>query len=372
MVMPRYSHPHENKTHTCTQRAYGIKDDTKCGRKALSICQPVSILHLNSNIRLCNKQAVEYIGWKLLDLPWPNSSACWQGRACSHPRPLNTLTDESERCYFLFSCISSWHSKCMVFHTKEKYLRIQHMVTDFPSYLILYYTLDFPGRDVYLIPFFCRAWIFTLPLLPCGSIVVCFWLLPILPQRDGDKEPISEDSAWSRKPFLSINYFSKNISISLIDLLLLACLKHLFASLTISPNLRSSWLSTWCLISFLHFILAIFVVYGQTLLLSVANSWSHKLNAYIWQNWYICLYFCYSNFGQRSELEVLPYLHLQTLPWRAQVLNRQRVAPYAQYLTCLYWSDFLSKHEKKSGKYWSSWSSSEPNHTLVDWLSGGQ
>lgn len=201
MVMPRYSHPHENKTHTCTQRAYGIKDDIKCGRKAFSICQPVSILHLNSNIRFCNKQAVEYIGWKLLDLPWPNSSACWQGRACSHPRPLNTLTDESERCYFLFSCISSWHSKCMVFHTKEKYLRIQHMVTDFPSYLILYYTLDFPGRDVYLIPFFCRAWISTLPLLPCGSIVVCFWLLPILPQRHGDKEPISGDSEWSRKPF---------------------------------------------------------------------------------------------------------------------------------------------------------------------------
>lgn len=150
------------------------------------------------------------------------------------------------------------------------------------------------------------------------------------------------------------------------------CWKHLIGSLTISPHLWSLWWSTGCLMFFLQFILAIFVVYGQTLLLSVANSWSHKLNACIWQNWYMCLYFYYSNISQRSELKVLPYLHLQTLPWRAQGLNRQRVAPYAQYLTCLYWNDFLSKHERKSGKYWSSWFLSEPDHTFADWLSGGQ
>lgn len=133
---------------------------------------------LNSNIRFCKKQVVEYVGW-----------CCWTFLGLTHQhaskeglahiqRPLNTPTDETERSCFFFSCSWSSDSKCMVFHAKEKMPSHPTHLTNFLSYLILYYTLDFPGIDVYLIPFFYRAWIFILPLLPCKNLVVWFLASP--------------------------------------------------------------------------------------------------------------------------------------------------------------------------------------------------
>lgn len=179
------------------------------------------------------------------------------------------------------------------------------MLTNFPSYLILYDTLHFPGLDVYLIPFFCEACIFTLPLLPCKNVVVCFWLLPILLHRRGDKGPISADSALSRKSFFVNKLLFPSQGTFLYPLLTSCswCAWNIYWFSHHPPSLWSLWFSTWFLMFFLHFIPTIFVLYGQTLLLSVTDSWGHQLNVYIWQNWYICVYFCYSNISQRSELQ---------------------------------------------------------------------
>lgn len=178
------------------------------------------------------------------------------------------------------------------------------MLTSLPLYLVLYCTLDFPEIDVYLIPSFCRAWIFTLPLLPCKNIVFCFWLLLIFLHRNEDRGPNSGDSELSQKSFFFVNNYSFLLKEHFYIPhwpLVPDVLETFIVSLTIPPS-YDLFDFPFDFSRFSHFILTVFVLYGQILLLSVANSWGYQLNVYIWQNWYICIYFCYSNISERSEL----------------------------------------------------------------------
>lgn len=116
MVVPRDVHPRRMQ-HARTHRSHGIKGVIKCGRKAFSVCQSLSILHLNSSIRLLT---LWYGGYRIF-LGLNHSK---EEFAHSH-RTLNMLDDEIKRWYF-FSCSWPSDSKCMVYILK-KYFYIQLM-----------------------------------------------------------------------------------------------------------------------------------------------------------------------------------------------------------------------------------------------------